>query len=232
MSHRSRRSTGYLVIGTLLAALVGLASPAAAAVPRAPRAFTAAIEPNTAYVGQSSCDPVLRWGTARLGQLLARTYPGTRWAAVYACGTDGTQSEHYEGRAIDWMVSSRNRAQHAEGQAFYRWLLATDRFGNTTAMARRLGVMYVIFNGWMWGAWNNRWVEYDGCQHGVRRTAAWDNFCHRTHMHVSLSWNGARGHTTFWTGGVWRTDYGPCRARGQKFAPKWSRRNFVPCPRT
>jgi hypothetical protein len=214
------------VIGTdPAAAHAGAALP----VPHAPRRFTAVIEPDTPYVGQTSCDPVVRSGTAKLGALLAHTYPGTTWASAYACGTDGTQSEHYEGRAIDWMVSSREHRQHTEGHAFFRWLLATDRFGNRFAMARRLGVMYLIFNNRMWGAWDGRWHDYDGCEQKAKASRAYDNACHRTHMHISLSWNGARGRTTFWTGTVHRTDYGPCRRKGRKYAPKWTHVNPTPC---
>ena len=41
-------------------------------------------------------------------------------------------------------------------------------------------------------------------------------------MHISLSWNGARAQTTFWTGNVYRTDYGPCVPKHKKYAPQWS----------
>lgn len=117
--------------------------------PRVPRGLPSSIEPLAAYVGQDSCDPFVRRGTRELAQLLAhtyRSYSATSWASTYACGTDGTQSEHYDGRAIDWMVSVQNKRQHAAAQAFLAWLLASDKAGNRFAMARRLGVMYVILS--------------------------------------------------------------------------------------
>jgi hypothetical protein len=83
----------------------------------------------------------------------------------------------------------------------------------------------------MWGSWSGQWEEYMHCLH-AQKGRAYDNSCHRTHVHLSLSWNGARGLTTFWTGGVWRYDYGPCKTKGHKYAPKWTRRNFSPCPGT
>lgn len=228
--HR-RLSVLLAVAALLLAGLVTAGSAAAVAVPRAPRAFAPLIEADTSYVGQTSCDPVVRRGTAELGALLRRTYPGTTWASAYACGTDGKQSEHYEGRAIDWMVSSRNVTQRAEGQAFWTWLLQTDRFGDRFAMARRLGVMYLIFNGRMWGSWDGQWHEYSKCL-TTMKGRAYDNTCHRTHMHISLSWNGARGLTSFWTGNVYRTDYGPCAVKGKRYAPSWTHPNLTPCPGT
>lgn len=32
-------------------------------------------------------------------------------------------------------------------------------------------------------------------------------------MHISLSWSGAMGRTSFWTKRVYADDYGPCRPR-------------------
>jgi hypothetical protein len=223
------------VLGCICAVALGMiaasapAGAAAARTPHAPRKFTPTIEQLAPYVGQASCDPHIKKGTAKLGKLLLRTYPGTTFASTYACGTDGSQSEHYEGRAIDWMASARVKSQRADARAFIQWLLATDKYGDTDAMARRLGVMYVIFNNRMWGAWSGRWEEYNNCQHKKMRAHKFDNACHRTHVHISLSWNGARGRTTFWTGKVAATDYGPCRHKHHKYAPKWKRPNRVGC---
>lgn len=226
-----RRVLAALVCTT--AAFAGLSvvgEPASAAKsPRAPRQFTATIEGYAAYVGQTSCDPHIKSGTAKLGALLEKTYPSTNWTATYACGTDGSQSEHYEGRAIDWMVSVRNW-QRAKARAFHKWLLATDKYGNTAAMARRLGVMYIIFNDSIWGSWDGRWQEYHGCWSKRLSARAYDNSCHRTHMHISLSWNGARGKTTFWARHVSPTDYGPCLRKGKRYAPKWTHVNLAGCP--
>jgi hypothetical protein len=220
-------------VAVLVAGLVATSAPAdaaAAKTPKAPRSFSASIEGLASYVGQTSCDPHIKKGTAELGALLTHTYPGTSWGSTYACGTDGSQSEHYEGRAIDWMVSVRSKPQRSDGQAFIQWLLATDKYGNADAMARRLGVMYVIYNNRMWGSWSGRWEEYNGCQSKKMKAAAYDNACHRTHVHISLSWNGARGKTTFWTGRLSPTDYGPCLKKGHKYAPKWTHANLSGCP--
>jgi hypothetical protein len=221
------------LLAALLAGLIATSSAAGAATaktPKAPRHFSATIEDLASYVGQTSCDPHIKAGTAKLGALLTKTYPGTYFASTYACGTDGSQSEHYEGRAIDWMVSVSDKHQRADAQAFIKWLLATDKFGNTDAMARRLGVMYIIYDNRMWGAWSGKWEDYNGCQAKKMQASAYANACHRTHVHISLSWNGARGKTTFWTGRVFATDFGPCLKKGHKYAPKWTHANRTGCP--
>lgn len=217
-----------LVAGVLLPA--GPAAAAATPVPATPRGLPTAIESMGYYVGQSSCDPHVKAGTRKLATLLATTYSSygaTSWASAYACGTDGSQSEHYEGRAIDWMVSVRNARQYAAGKAAIAWLLATDAHGNAFAMARRLGIQYIIYNNRMWGAWDGRWQEYNNCQHLPARSD--DNACHRTHMHLSLTWDGATGHTTFWTGKVAPIDYGPCRPADLNWAWSWGYVNRTPC---
>ena len=201
-----------------------------APAPATPANLPQAIEPLADYVEQVSCQPRLRPGTAALARLLARTYAsygGSTWASTYACGTDGTRSEHYDGRAIDWMVSVRDARQHAAAKAAIAWLLATDKAGNRFAMARRLGVMYLIYNNRMWGAWDGTWQQYNGC--AARPSRADDNACHRTHVHISLSWNGAWGRTTFWGKPVSATDYGPCRAPDLNWAYLYTRRNAAGC---
>lgn len=225
-----------------LAAVVAGPSPAAAqprgttssphvAVPATPKHLTTAIEPAwTPYVAQDSCSPSFQPGTRKLIRLLKRTYPNVYSQGAYACGTDGTVSEHYEGRAIDWMASVKDKAQHAEALALINWLLAPDAQGDKYAMARRLGVMYLIYDNRIWGSWDGQWEPYDDC--AKHKQATYDNACHRTHVHISLTWNGAMGHTSFWTNTVTPTDYGPCRAKGLAWAGKYAHYNPNPCPRT
>lgn len=212
-----------LVLGTLsLPAAAG-----AATAPRTPSGLPSAIEPLADYVGQVSCDQRTKPGTLKLARLLTSTY-NTTAATTYACGTDGAQSEHYDGRAIDWMVDVHSARQYAAAKTVLSWLLRADRAGNRYATARRLGVMYVIYNNRMWGAWNGQWQEYNGCSR--LRSRGNDNACHRTHMHISLGWNGAMGRTTFWTKPLTATDYGPCRRSGMNWAYLYTRPNAHGCP--
>src|SRR4051794_27362390 len=223
---------GAVLACSLFVALLFVANEAHASPPppRTPSGLPAAIEPFTPYVEQVACDPTRRPGTARLAGLLTdtyRSYSATSWASTYACGTDGDRSEHYDGRAIDWMVSVRNARQYAAAKAALGWLLATDAAGNRVAMARRLGVMYLIFNNRMWGSWDGHWHDYNGCS--KRTSRADDNACHRTHVHISLSWDGAMGRTSYWTKRVPRTDYGPCRPADLNWAYRYKRTNYLGC---
>ena len=215
----------------LVAVTFAPTAQAATGVPATP-AFAKAIEPMAAYVGQTSCEPGYRAGTAALGRLLLRTYPDTSFQGAYACGTDGDQSEHYDGRAIDWMASARNIKQHLEANAFIQYLLATDKYGNRFAMARRMGVMYIIFNNRMWGAWDGQWESYNNC--AATPSPSLDSACHRNHVHISLGWSGALGRTSYWsaTHKAYPTqDYGVCAPTDLNWAADYKYIRLTPCPR-
>jgi peptidoglycan hydrolase-like protein with peptidoglycan-binding domain len=223
-----------LVVARPLQAATPARTTAATHVPIPPGspAPSTAIEPLAPYVPQVSCDPKQRPGTVKLARLLATTYrsfSATDWASTYNCGTDGSTSEHYDGRAIDWMVGVHNAKQRAAATAVISWLLATDKAGHRFAIARRLGVMYLIYDNRMWGAWSGRWEAYDNCAKRPQR--ANDNACHRTHMHISLSWTGAMGRTSYWTKHLALTDFGPCRPKDLNWAYLYQRVNLVPCLR-
>ncbi|MEP7021942.1 MAG: peptidoglycan-binding domain-containing protein, partial [Pseudonocardiales bacterium] len=74
-------------------------------------------------------------------------------------------------------------------------------------------------NRMMWSAYSGTWHTYSGSDP------------HTTHIHISLSWNGAHAHTSFWTGRVWRLDYGPCQIfAGQPAIAPTHRVRTRPCP--
>ena len=106
-----------------------------------------------------------------------------------SCAVAGT-SEHKDGRAWDWGVDHRIRAQRAAGKSMLRWLFATDSHGNADAMFRRLGLMYVIWNKQIWGAWSQHWEPY---------SCSGPTLCHVNHMHFSFGWAGAEKKTSYWT---------------------------------
>ena len=161
-------------------------------MPTAPVTLPATIEVMPPYQPQTFCSQWEKPGTKALANLLTATYKNTAIIdTVRPCGTD--TSEHYDGRAIDWGVDVANKKQHSQGKAFLKWLFATDSDGNSYAMVRRLGIMYVIWNKKIWGAWDSKWEPYS-CS---GRTA-----CHQNHMHISLDWSGAMKKTSFWTGKV------------------------------
>lgn len=202
-----------LVLVLLVALGVPAASTAASAradgptLPPGPatRSFTAAIEPYAEYNGQTLCDPTSKKGLLDLAALLKKTYGSYSVGIVRSC-SDGGVSEHKEGRAMDWMVSKRVPGQKKAAKAFLKWLLATDQYGNQDAMARQLGVMYIGWNNKMWRAYDptrgkNGWDDLKTCTtNPAMKAKGYDTYCHRNHIHLSFSWDGADGATSFWTG--------------------------------
>jgi hypothetical protein len=101
------------------------------------------------------------------------------------------------------MVSYKVTAQRARAVSFLNWLQATDSFGNTNAMAKRLGIMYIGWNNRFWSGYSPEkgWTNLKGCLTDPAKAAAsYDTYCHRNHVHLSLTWEGASGLTSFWTG--------------------------------
>ena len=217
---------GVLVAGAPAAS----AASAAPTVPslKAPSGLPSAIEPLAPYVAQVACQPGYRAGTLALGRLLVATYPNTSFGGPRDCGAG--RSEHYDSRALDWMNSIRSSVQGAQAHSVVDFLLATDSRGNKFANARRIGLMYMIWNNKIWGTWSGKWEEYNGCLSKPQST--YDTACHRDHMHFSLSWNGAIGRTSFWSKHVAAaTDYGPCRASDLNWSGDYGTFRPTPCPR-
>jgi hypothetical protein len=97
-------------------------------------------------------------------------------------------SEHHEGRAWDLMTRDK-----AHGQAVVDALLAPDpTTGEPHALARRAGIMYLIWNKQMWraypwqGAPSGSWSPYSGAS------------THEDHVHFSFSRRGGEGETTLY----------------------------------
>lgn len=223
-----------LVLGLGLGLQAGSPSAPASAVPQppAPAAVPVGIEDLSAYVPAVSCSPTTRPGTKKLGALLVATYPRTSFGGARSCGAS-PNSEHHDGRAVDWMNSVRNKTQKKQAEAVIAWLFAPDDQGRPYANARRLGVMYVIWDNEIWGAYRNGdgWREYNGCQAKSKQKKSLDSACHRNHMHISLSWAGAMGRTSYWSGEVAAADFGRCRPADMSWAYSYKTPNPVPCPR-
>jgi hypothetical protein len=198
-----------------LAVLAAAPASAAVPVPPTPSGLPSGIETLSAYVGANSCDAAAKPGASALGTLLTQTYPGTSYHVARPCGSDSlSTTEHYDGRAVDWMVNVRNTTQRDYANAAISWMLATDTRGNQFAQARRLGVMYVIWNNRSWSSYRSSegWREYNGCLASSKAGTAYDTACHRNHVHVSLSWSGAMKRSSYWSKSVAAQEFGPCRS--------------------
>ncbi len=229
---RSPRLTAVTTI-IVLAVLgwLSVTSPAAGAPrPPTPAGLPAEVDAAASYSPQTSCEPLAKPGTVRLATLLTQTYPGTRTGTARDCGPV-PNSEHYDGRAIDWLVSVRITAERDQATTLLTWLLGSNAEGHAYANARRLGVMYLIWNNKIWGAYNadRGWRPYSTCaEHGEK---SWDSTCHRNHVHISLGWAGAHGKTSYWTRQLAAPDYGPCRPADLNWAAPYAVANPIPCTR-
>jgi peptidoglycan hydrolase-like protein with peptidoglycan-binding domain len=210
---------------TALGLLVGTAAnaPAAGAAPIpdpvAPKAAPAVVETFTPYLPQASCDPTIKPGTAALRTTLMGTYGGRDLGVTRSCDI-GALSEHKEGRAWDWGLSAANPTEKAIAQQFLGWLLAKGPDGAAAYNARRLGVMYVIWDGKIWSAYRVKegWRAYSGGE------------AHADHIHISLAWNGAMKRTSWWTGTTAATDFGPCPSIAGQLAAPYSGPRYTACP--
>jgi Putative peptidoglycan binding domain len=224
MPLRLRRAAVVLVGAALAAtALVPSASAAPATpvvFPAKPKGLTAPVtqpddlDATPRYSPQVTCNPVMLPGVSRLRDLALATYrQGYDGGITRSCVTGGS-SEHKEGRAWDWMLNVNNTGQRNAAANFLGWLTAANG-----AQARRLGVMYVIYNRKMWRAYDTGrgWTAYSGASP------------HTDHIHLSFTWAGARGRTSFWTGRASDTDYGPCAVFEGQLAPLSRAANPEPC---
>jgi hypothetical protein len=173
---------------------LGVLAPAAQATsadgPAAAAAAPATIEPFATYRPQSTCDPGAKPGTLALANMLLAYYDAGRSGGISRNCSIGGRSEHKEGRAFDWMLSANRSQERAIAERFLAWLLDEGPDGEAAYNARRLGVMYVIWNGRIWSANHaaRGWLRYRGPNP------------HIDHIHISLSWSGAMKRTSFWTG--------------------------------
>ena len=144
------------------------------------------------YVAQSTCDPTAKPGVLGFRDLLLAAFPASRNLGIgRVCEAVGV-SEHKEGRAFDWGIAADDPAQRAAADEVLAWMLGPDpATGEPFAIARRLGVMYVIWDGQIWSAFRatDGWRPYVGPSE------------HRDHIHVSFDWAGALAHTSFWREG-------------------------------
>ncbi|WP_298454965.1 hypothetical protein [uncultured Cellulomonas sp.] len=194
---RTPRRARTAVLVVLAALLTGVLLPAAeAAGPDGPTATVPApspVDPFAPYVGQTTCDPTAKPGARAVLRLAMDFYRIGRDTGISRSCSTGGQSEHKEGRAFDWGLRTDRPAEKAAGDAFTTWLTAAGPDGKPGYNARRLGVMYVIWDRRIWTAstaMSTGWRPYNGA------------VPHTDHVHVSLSWNGAHMRTSWWTGSL------------------------------
>ena len=200
----------------LVTALLVLTPVAASAVP---------IEGFATYDPQTNCSPNAKPGTTKLSTWLQAQYPGSGSLGISRSCKDGGVSEHKEGRAFDWAVnvsSARDRAYVAD---YFAQLFATDAEGNTDALARRMGIMYLIWDDHIYSSYYGfRARDYKACK--VLSTCG-DTLRHRNHVHISLSRAGGNGTTSWYTGATTVPAAAPDRPDGPDDRPATAGRGPV-----
>ena len=188
------------VVALVLMAVVVLSPAVAVAGPRTPR-FGPVIDGYAEHTSPEECKPKAKPGVAAFAEILEEAYPATRWIGIgRACSGRHATSDHHEGRALDWARDVRDRRERRDARELLRWLFATDEHGNADAMARRLGITYVIWDRHIWGTWTRDWSVY--CVQKPRGCVDPDSRAllnpHTDHVHISFGWPGARMKTTYW----------------------------------
>lgn len=173
----------------------------AAAQPGQPQGMPqGAYDVSPVYEGQAQCDPTAKPGVQRMADLIKATYGANQTVWIPRACDVGGQSEHKEGRALDWMTDVRDAQGRANAEAYLAWLLGPDQFGVPYGNAMRLGVMYIGWNDRIWRGYDIKrgWTELKGCFSTPKSGS--DTTCHRNHIHISFTWDGASGRTSFWDG--------------------------------
>jgi len=179
-----KRLATVLISAVLL--LAGLPATASGAV----------VDDYARYDGQTTCASEVLPGTDYLLRMLVRTHPGTSYTSALRACTGGSTSEHKDGRALDWGVDAADPEQKQLADAWLKKIFATDAQGNKHALARRMGIMYVIWNDYIYSSYRNFEKRlYTSCEplSDCSKTTR-----HRDHVHVSLSRAGAAAQTSFY----------------------------------
>ena len=168
------------------------------------------------YMYSDSCDPVSRTGVTDFAALLTTHYNKSRHSLSRPCKA-GDRSNHYEGRALDWSMNAFDPRDKLIGDSVAAWLSADNG-----AVARRFGVMTIIWNRAIWYSHRpSTWQSYSGPSP------------HTDHLHFSFTWDGAFGRTSWWTGvPVTVADHGTCRVYAGQYAPLYTKARPTACPST
>jgi len=155
------------------------------------------VEDYASYDPQTGCTQQPRVGSVALGEWLVATYGGSGGAVNRPCTDPGT-SEHKDGRAVDWVLNAAKPADRKLARTFLKAAFATDAEGNPAALARRMGIMYIIWSDHFYPAYHQFQPErYLSSSCRSKRKCS-KTLRHRDHMHISLSRAGAKALTSFY----------------------------------
>ncbi|HEX5918150.1 MAG TPA: hypothetical protein VFY76_09865 [Nocardioides sp.] len=162
--------------------------------------FLMPMEPYAGYQPQTTCKRTPKPGVLMLADwLVAR---GGGYGPISRACAGSSTSEHKESRAFDWLLDATDPADAALAAALLDEVLAPDDTGQPHALARRMGIMYIIWDDTMYASYDGfvakRYLS-SGCR---TRRACSPTLRHRDHLHVSLTRKGARGRTSWYAAQV------------------------------
>ena len=157
------------------------------------------VEGYASYQPQKKCRDTARPGTRELARWINRRYDGGPARATVRACTSGGVSEHKDGRAIDWTMDATKKKQRREVRRLLTRIFATDKRDNEHARARRMGVMYLIWNDHMYASYDDHFAKEDYLSSSCSsRRKCSKTLRHRDHVHISLSRAGGRGDTSWY----------------------------------
>jgi hypothetical protein len=187
----------------VLGLLSGTLAAAAAEEPGDPRGtvtssapYLMPLEPYAGYQPQTTCRQTPKPGVLMLADWLVARGGGYGTIARSCAGS--SRSEHKEARAFDWVLDATDPVERALADAMLEEVLAPDDTGQPHALARRMGIMYIIWNDRMYASYDGFAAERylsSGCR--TRRTCS-PTLRHRDHVHISLTRKGAKGRTSWY----------------------------------
>jgi hypothetical protein len=154
------------------------------------------VEDYASYDPQTTCTKKPRTGTVVLGEWLVVTYGGAGGAVNRPCSGSGA-SEHKDGRAVDWVLDADKPADRKLAKAFLAAAFAPDAAGNQAALARRMGIMYVIWSDHFYPAYHQFQPEKYLSSSCRSKQKCSKTLRHRDHMHISLTRQGEKGQTSW-----------------------------------
>ena len=178
------------LLGALVAALLVLTALPAQAQE---------IEDYAPYQPQTKCSPKAKPGTKALLRYVVHHFGGAPGGISRPC-SDASTSEHQEGRAFDWTLDAEKDTDRASAQAFLDFVFAADAAGDEDARARRMGIMYLIWDDHIYSAWN-QFEPSDYLSSSCKKLAKCSKTLrHRDHLHVSLTRQAGKGLTSWYAG--------------------------------
>lgn len=189
------------VVASVVLAVGGHAAASAGKLP---------LEDYAPYQPQTRCSPHDKPGAVLLLATIVHRFGGSPGRIGTPC--DGSTSEHHEGRALDWMIDARTAEGRAAADRLLTWLFEDDADGDPAARARRLGVMYVIWNDHIYGSYRGFAPEKyrnSACPPKKKLRACSPTLRHRDHVHISLTRAGGKGLTSWFVGRLGRPSVSP-----------------------